>query len=227
MEIKDLEGYSLSNGLTKKVAVKTEIDITKPGFIQKNLTSLVDFTLVLLLRIIISIFLVFIWYAVKIKKIMVNYSVNETNIGEFVLKFGILYDLALIAFLTVVMGGLYYIFFYASKRGATPGCRINNLKLVNKKEGGRISLAKSALRYFLYLLPAVFIIVILFKYYIKSFDIIFFALIILTMVWYDLSFFFRLRQSVPDIICGTILISSIPINPSSNKFSFFKFKNKS
>lgn len=224
MEIKDLECYSFGKEAEKRrLESISRAAPNRPGFVQKNLACFVDFIIVLVIRLITALILTLLWYKFKMKEVLVNNTINESHIMDFILKFGIIYDVFSLTLIAVFVGGMYYIVSFSLKSASTVGCFLFDMKLVDRKTGNHVSFIKSLIRYILFTFPVFFLVILIWKFYKGDFDILFIILFILTVVWYDLSIITRSRQSIPDIICNTGFISTRIKKRSIFKFPFFKF----
>lgn len=221
MEIKELESYSFGNELKKIKQEQNALVENRVGFFQKNVAALVDFAIVIVIRMLIGSIIAAVWYKVKIKNIA--QKVTDENVVQFIISNNILYDIAIFTVVVTFLGGLYYIFMYSSRFEGTVGCLLFDMKMVKKSDLTRVSILRSIARYTLFVFPIVFIILIAIKIYFKSFDLLFILLALGAIFWYDIPFFTRMKQTVPDLICGTILISTKK-RRTSYSFPFLNFK---
>ena len=220
MDIKELSKYSFgkdAEDLKKKH--KHEESLKKPTFFQKNISSILDFIVVFVIRFIASAVLGIIWYNLRLKEIFEKANFHQTKAFETLIKLGVFYDFAVFATIVIFTGGIYYIVFYSSKLSATLGCIVCDVKLVDKKTGGRISLFRSFIRYILCLMPLFFMMIVAIKYYQRSIDLTFVILTFASVVWYDLWMIFRIEGGVPDLITRTVLISTKARKP--RRFKIF------
>lgn len=211
MEIKELSNYSFGKQAQKEKMQKEKI--IKPTFMQKNLSSLIDMGIVFVIRFLATSILAFLWYSFRLKDVFSTLDFakdTQEHIFSVLVRFGILYEFVVFAVVIILTGGLYYVIMFSSKWGATFGCKIMDLKIVNRKTGGYISFLRSFARYLLCLVPLFFLTLILYKFYTKDVDITVIFLVLLSAFWYDLSTVFRINRGVPDIISGTILVSTRP-----------------
>lgn len=203
MEIKELEKYNF--GETRKKEDGSG-EYEKPSFIQKSLGSMVDFVVVFFLRMLLSVIFGFIWFFLGLKKMIEQSGGNM----EVLVKMGIIPQFAVFAFTVLVGGGFYYIYFYSSKYGTTVGGMFYKMKLICRKTGEVPSMIRSAFRYFLYLVPFLFIILAM-VIFLKEREVTFSFMVLglLSMFWYDLWIINRkIGGGVPDLLTGTMLIST-------------------
>lgn len=224
MEIKELSGYYFGKEAKKLKAKAEKEEFNSPTFVQKNLSSMVDASIVFIIRFLTSSVLISLWYKIKLHDVFASIdfqSETKEQIFSKLVQFGIIYEFILFTFIIIFTGGLYYIFMYASKWRATLGCILLDVKLIRKKTKERISLARSFARYSLCLMPILFLVLIIYKVYFRDVDLLFILAVFASAFWYDLSLVFRVHQGVPDLICNTIFIST---RPPKKKFSFKDFK---
>ena len=203
MEIKELESYNFGETGKKEDG---EITFNKPSFIQKSLGSVIDFMVVFFLRMLLSIVFGFIWFFLGLKN-MIEQSGGSM---EVLIKLGLIPQFAVFAFTVLIGGGFYYIYFYSSKYGTTVGGMVYKMKLIRKKTGEVPSLMRSTFRYFLYLVPFVFIMIAM-LIFLKERQVTFGFMVLglLSLFWYDLWMINRkIGGGVPDLLTGTMLIST-------------------
>jgi uncharacterized RDD family membrane protein YckC len=208
MDIKELSGYNFGEEAEKAKRESIKSNMRKLSFSQRTFSYSIDFLIVSVIRFLASSILAAIWYNAKFKKLVETNGFDPERALEFFIKYDVIYDFVVFTIIILFTGGLYFVFFYASKWGTTIGGMLLDIKLVIKKNGERVNLGRSFMRYILCLVPLFCICWIGIKYYNKSFDLLFILLFIFSALWYDLSIILRLPQGIPDLLTGTVFIST-------------------
>lgn len=209
MDIKELEGYNFGtkskNFSAKSANSENDTTFVQPSIIQKSFASMLDFMIVFFIRMLFAILFGVIWYYVGFKDMIAQSQGNP----EMLLKMGFIPQLVSFVILIMFGGGIYFVLSYASKYGTTIGGRIYKIKMICKKTGNPPSVLRSVVRYLLCLVPGILVIIAMLMFIrTQEFSVLFFVLGLISVFWYDLWIIDRKLGGVPDLLCGTILIST-------------------
>ncbi len=206
MQIQDLQNYSFNS--KNNIHPSQYSAYNPPSFMQKFLASFVDGAIVIMLRILVAVFVSFIVYELKLKDVVPLVDANSQTLMQDLIRLGVIQQMFLIFVISLLAGGMYYVVMFSSNLNATYGCNLFSIKLICKKTGGRASFLRSFCRYIAYLMPILFVFIVGIQYLKQSINIFTLILVFLTAIWYDVGFFIKTKSSVPDLLTGTMLIST-------------------
>jgi hypothetical protein len=216
MDIKELSNYNFGD---KKTKIEDDEFTYKPSFYQKNLASLVDGLIVLVLRLIFIMILSTIWYYWKLKNGLSIDEIQGENGIKYLFEKGIFYEIGLIIILTIFIGGLYYTFFFSSKYNSTLGGILMDIKLKTKSDEIKLSFLRCFTRYILHLMPILFVLIIIIQYRITGVNLLTIFLALLTFVWYDTGLIIKGTSGMPNLLTKTELVSN---KKRKKPFAFLK-----
>jgi uncharacterized RDD family membrane protein YckC len=215
MEIKELSNYNFG----KQKPKDDDLYTYQPSFFQKNVASIVDTIVVFVIRAIFATLVITIWYKFKIANSISFEELQGAEAFKHLLETKIIRDVIVILILTILFGGLYYAFFFSSKYHATLGCILMDVKLVHKDADRKISFLRSFARYFLYLMPILFVFIIVIQYKTRNIDISTIVLMFLIFFWYDNGIVLKGFTGMPNFLTQT----NLTLNKKRKKpFSFLK-----
>lgn len=204
MEIKDLQEYSFGNNKTKI----NRDNPAQPSVFSKSISFMIDVLFVSSIRIIVGVLIASLMYSVKLNELFNTIDLKSPTLQTDLMQNGFYYYIAIILFAVFLSGAFYYIYCWSYKRSATFGNTLCKIKIVDRNTFEGISVLKATVRYVLYVLPVLFVLIFLFQYFNKTINLFSFALLFLTVVWYDCGLMLRLKAGVPDLITKTIAIST-------------------
>jgi uncharacterized RDD family membrane protein YckC len=172
------------------------------------LAFMADNFFLLIIRYTFVMILVQIWLGQKFKEIANIYqNLVIANGEESIDKLAFIDEqggtiIIVISLCLLIPGAIYHIYYLSSPKQATLGKRLIGIH-VTDKDGKRITPIRSAIRYFVSLLPWSLHIIIIYSFInhdVKT------ALIsaLLVALWYDTGFFSKRKRTFHDIICGTL-----------------------
>jgi uncharacterized RDD family membrane protein YckC len=215
MEIKELSDYNFG----KQKPKDDDLYTYQPSFYQKNVASIVDTIVVFVIRAIFATLLITIWYKFKIANSISFEELQGADPFKYLLETKIIRDIIVILILTILFGGLYYAFFFSSKYNATLGCILMDIKLIHKDANVKISFLRSFARYLLYLMPILFVCIIVIQYKTRNIDISTVVLMFLIFFWYDNGVVLKGFTGMPNFLTQTNLTSN---KKRKKPFSFLK-----
>lgn len=205
MNIQDLDNYNVN----QKTQHKDETLASKqPNLFTKSLSYFVDSTIVIIIRTFLALIVFSVMYKMGFKEILEQINFESKTIIMDLYMIGFFKYIALLLIIVTIVGGFYYILFWSSSRGATLGCMIFKIQLIDKKTLKSVSIQKAIARYTLYILPVFFVLIILLKLFTGQTDAFFFILCLIVFLWYDFGIFLKIKIGVPDLLCNTMLIST-------------------
>ena len=211
MDLHDLEQYNLK---TIKEAKPSARQLPKQAsYVSRAFAAGLDSIISNIIRLIVAA-LIGQWYLkgdIETARLyLVEHPITEHNlrIGQFLSYLymaGVLQKIVKLIVFLFIMGGIYQII-TIWRYGYTVGYRVMRIKLIDFKTLGRVSIWQVVLRHYCSLLPFCINTAIALMYLFDKINLIFFALLLLSGLWYNMGIFTKRKQSLHDFFSRTILI---------------------
>lgn len=174
----------------------------------------IDVFIVTILRYIILLLILFLWFRNNINQFFIDYKnyldennytiLSDQHLLPYLLNHPIIYQIIFIITLLFLLGSLYWIILPISKFKATFGKYWLNISIINRNNQS-LNFPQSLSRYLIALIPWIFQIVIFLALLAQNFVILIIGIIFVTF-WYDTKILKTSHKAMHDYICKTKVI---------------------